>query len=250
MVESRTPNRKVAGSSLGPAGIVGGGGSECTALSPPSIPWRGALEQGTEPPTAPRALQYEWLPTAPVFTPVCVCVFTVCVCSRCVCVHGVCVCTLDGLNTEHEFRVWVTTLGRMSRHFHVFFVNKILLRDVSMICFWRNIVVSCYSCSSGAAVSIYCTAPQTFTSGRRWKTKQLLVHIDFDSIGNTVDQKLFGFPPSSKQRLCLAEEGNSGLKQLLSKWRYKNKTLAYFNSWVNYYFNVNHTPNTNRKITH
>ncbi len=37
MVESRTHNRKVASSSLGPAGIVGGG-SECTALSPPTIP--------------------------------------------------------------------------------------------------------------------------------------------------------------------------------------------------------------------
>ncbi len=26
-----------------------------------------------------------------------------------------------------------------------------------------------------------------------WVTKQLLVHIDFDSIGNTADQQLFGF---------------------------------------------------------
>ncbi len=37
MVESRTHNRKVASSSFGLAGIVGGG-SECTVLSPPSIP--------------------------------------------------------------------------------------------------------------------------------------------------------------------------------------------------------------------
>ncbi len=55
---------KAASSSLGPAGIVGGG-SECIAFSPPSIPGRGALEQGTEPPTAPRAPQHKWLPTAP-----------------------------------------------------------------------------------------------------------------------------------------------------------------------------------------
>ncbi len=40
-------------------------------------------------------------------------------CSQCVCVFTVCVCTLDGLNAEHEFRVWVTILGRMSRHFHL-----------------------------------------------------------------------------------------------------------------------------------
>ncbi len=37
MVESRTCNPKVVSLSLGPAGTVGGG-SECTALSPPSIP--------------------------------------------------------------------------------------------------------------------------------------------------------------------------------------------------------------------
>ncbi len=48
MVESRTRNPKVVSSSLGPAGILGGG-SEYPALSPPSISRRGALEQGTEP---------------------------------------------------------------------------------------------------------------------------------------------------------------------------------------------------------
>ncbi len=78
MVESRTHNRKVASLSLGPAGIVGEG-SECTALSPPSIPRRGALEQGTEPPTAPRAMYC-------------------------------CVCALGWVNLEHELRVWVTIL--------------------------------------------------------------------------------------------------------------------------------------------
>ncbi len=36
------------------------------------------------------------------------------VCSRCVCVFT----AVDGLNAEHNFRVWVTILGRMSRHFH------------------------------------------------------------------------------------------------------------------------------------
>ncbi len=37
IVEIQTYNRKVVSSSLGPAGILGGG-SECTALSSPSIP--------------------------------------------------------------------------------------------------------------------------------------------------------------------------------------------------------------------
>ncbi len=95
-----------------------------SALSPPSIPrlrsrflyllskvslftfQRDALEKGTEPPTAPQAQQHKWLPTAPgVCSLLCVCV-----CSL------MCVCTLDGINAEHEFSVWVTILGRMSHH--------------------------------------------------------------------------------------------------------------------------------------
>ncbi len=52
-----------------PAGIVGGG-SECTALSSPSIPQQGALEQGTN----PQLLQ--------------VCVHSVCMCVQCcMCEH-------------------------------------------------------------------------------------------------------------------------------------------------------------------
>ncbi len=90
----------------GPAGIVGGG-SECPALSYPQYhAWGETLEQGTEPPTAPRALQHKWLPTATG-----VCSRCVCVCSR---LTAVCVCTQDGLNAEHKFRVWVTILGHMS----------------------------------------------------------------------------------------------------------------------------------------
>ncbi len=73
------------------------------SLHPQYHDW-GVLEQGTEPPTAPRAPQHKWLPTAPG------------VCLRCVC-SLLWVCTLDGLNAEHKFRVWVTKLGHMSRHF-------------------------------------------------------------------------------------------------------------------------------------
>ncbi len=62
----------------------------------------GALEQGFEPPTAPRAPQHKWLPTA------------------------LDVCAL-GLNAEHEFRVWVTILGRMSRHFTFQTTGPVLL---------------------------------------------------------------------------------------------------------------------------
>ncbi len=46
----------------------------------------------------------------------------VCV-SLCVC-SLLCVCTLDGLNAEHKFWVWVTILGRMSRH--VALCNRLL----------------------------------------------------------------------------------------------------------------------------
>ncbi len=111
MLESRIHNRKVVSSSLGPAGIVGGG-SECPALV--EISRGGAVEQGTKPPTAPWAPQHRWLPTSPGVCSLCVCV--------CVCVYSLlCVCTLDRLNAEHKFRVWVTILGRMSRHFHCYF---------------------------------------------------------------------------------------------------------------------------------
>ncbi len=41
-----------------------------------------------------------------------VCVFTVCVVTA-VCVH------FGWVNAEHKFWVWVTILGRMSRHFHI-----------------------------------------------------------------------------------------------------------------------------------
>jgi len=41
----------------------------------------------------------------------------------CVCVHSVCVFTavcvhFGWVNAEQEFQVWVTILGRVSRHFH------------------------------------------------------------------------------------------------------------------------------------
>ncbi len=54
-----------------------------------------------------------------------------------VCVHGVCVftavcvCTLDGLNAEHKFRVWVTILGRMSHQFFTsLFTDPLLSKGV------------------------------------------------------------------------------------------------------------------------
>ncbi len=61
--------------------------------------WSETLEQGTKPPTAPRAPQQYGCPLLRV------CVYSVCE-------H------LDGLNAEHKFRVWVTILGHTSLHFH------------------------------------------------------------------------------------------------------------------------------------
>ncbi len=113
MVESRTHNRKVVSSSLGPAGIVVGG-SECPALSTPLIPrlrclWavhtHSSEHTHTEPQTAPRVSQHKWLPTAP---------------GVCVCVHGVCVhCCVCALwmgkmqSTSMGYHTWlyVTSLS-------------------------------------------------------------------------------------------------------------------------------------------
>ncbi len=94
MVESRTFNPKVVSSSLGPAGIVGGGGGECTALSPPSIHDEVPSSKAPNPRLLPgchsindcsllRVCVHVWC--------VCVCVCVVCVCV-CVCVFTVCVC--------------------------------------------------------------------------------------------------------------------------------------------------------------
>ncbi len=47
-----------------------------------------------------------------------------------VCVHGVCVhccvfvCTLDGLNAEHKFRVWVTIHGHMSHYVTIVYTHS------------------------------------------------------------------------------------------------------------------------------
>ncbi len=65
-----------------------------------------SLEQGTEPPIAPRALE-QWLPTAPGLCPQCVCSLL-----TAVCVH------LDGLNAEHQFQVWVTILDNTSHYYY------------------------------------------------------------------------------------------------------------------------------------
>ncbi len=58
------------------------------------------------PPTAPRALQHKWLATSSDLCSRRMCVFTT------VCVH------FGWVNAKHKFRVWVTILGCMSRHFH------------------------------------------------------------------------------------------------------------------------------------
>ncbi len=72
----------------------------------------GVLEQGTEPPTAPRAPQHKWLPTAPGVCSRCVCVFTVCVCVHCcVCVHfGWVKCRAQIPSMGHHTWSYVTSL--------------------------------------------------------------------------------------------------------------------------------------------
>ncbi len=92
------------------------GGSECPALSPPSIPQRGALEQGTEPLTAPQAPQH-WMPTALV------------------CVHGVCVfnavCVHFGWVKRRAQILSMGILGHMSRHWSyvtIFFSLRLLMK--------------------------------------------------------------------------------------------------------------------------
>ncbi len=87
-------------------GLSGGGVNVQRSFHLQYHDW-GNLEQGTEPPTAPRAPQHNWLPTAPG------------VCSL------LCVCALGWVNAEHEFRVWVTILG-CTFTFSLFIIFRIL----------------------------------------------------------------------------------------------------------------------------
>ncbi len=105
----RTRNLKVTSSSLR-SGRNYRWGEWMYTLSPHSIPQRGALEQGTEPPTAPWAPQHKWLPAA-------LGVFTVCVCSL-LCVCSAAVCTSGWVKCRSRIPSMVTIPGHRSRHFH------------------------------------------------------------------------------------------------------------------------------------
>ncbi len=108
-----------------------GGVNVQRSLHPQYHDW-GALEQGTEPPTAPRAPQHKWLPTAPG---VCSwCVFTA------VCVHlGWDKCRAQIPSIGHHSWPYVTSLSHLLQHpgqrpplkplLHQFGGNVILLFD-------------------------------------------------------------------------------------------------------------------------
>ncbi len=91
-LESWACNLKVAGSILAPAGIEGG---DCARHRTPNCsPGAGAMAAHCS-----------------------VCVFTVCVCSLLTAVLG----NLDGLNAEHQFRVWVTILDNASHYYYYYY---------------------------------------------------------------------------------------------------------------------------------
>ncbi len=97
----RESNPKVASSSLGPAGIVGGGWMS-SALS--TLNTTTEVRPLSKAPNPQLLLGRRSINGCPLLR---VCVFKVCVCAL------LCVCTLDGSNAEHKFRVWVTILGRL-----------------------------------------------------------------------------------------------------------------------------------------
>ncbi len=115
-LESQTRNPKVASSSLGPAGIVGGGVNVQRSLYPQYHDW-GVLEQCTEPPTPPRAPQHKWLPTCPLLW---VCVHSVCVFTA-VCVHlGWDKCRAQIPSMGHHTWSYVTSLSLSFSFYRVF----------------------------------------------------------------------------------------------------------------------------------
>ncbi len=95
-----------------------------------------ALEQGTEPPIAPRVLE-QWLPSAPD------------VCSQCVCSLLTAVCVhLDGLNAEHQFRVWVTILDNTSHYYYFYIISTC----PSCLCVSQFAVVQIWTASCAAVM--------------------------------------------------------------------------------------------------
>ncbi len=99
-VKCRTCNPKVENSSLRSGRNCRWGGVNVQRFLHPQHHNLGVLEQGTKPPTAPRAPQHKWLPTAPDVCSQCVCVFTA------VCVHFVLVkCRAQIRSMGNQFRV-------------------------------------------------------------------------------------------------------------------------------------------------
>ncbi len=105
---SRTRNPKVAGSSLRSGRYCRWGNWMYSALSSFNTTTEVPLSKAPNPQLLPGRRSINGCPLLRV------CVHGVCVCSL------LCVCTLDGINAEHKFQVWVTILGHMSRHFHFF----------------------------------------------------------------------------------------------------------------------------------
>ncbi len=94
-----------------------------------------------------------------------------------------------------------------------FFQWKTVMQTRSLIVF-LSLVLSCLwissFCISFSAKPNSCWSTLTLIVGKIWKSPRT--------------SKQFGFPCSSKQYLRSVEERNSGLKLLLSKRWYKNKT--------------------------
>ncbi len=113
-LESRTRNPKVVGSSLRSSRNCRWGEWMYSALSTLNTTTEVSLSKALNPQLLPGRRSINGCPLLRV------CVHGVCVCSL------LCVCTLDGINAEHKFRVWVTILGHMSRHFHLNYVLCLL----------------------------------------------------------------------------------------------------------------------------
>ncbi len=120
------------------------------SLHPQYHNW-GAVGQGTEPPTAPRVPQHNWLPTAPGVCSRCVCVFTA------VCVHfGWVKCRAQILSTwSYHPALSVIYLFWQSDKRLFFFLHYSHLH--SFVLFnWFALYLPCALCHFTLSISFYC----------------------------------------------------------------------------------------------
>ncbi len=135
----------------------------------------GALEQGTEPPTAPRAPQHKWLPTAPGVCSRCVWVFTA------VCVHlGWVKCRARIPSMGHHTWSYVTSLSLIhSRDARYTGTGKVPVYIIFQTVRYHNFAQFGISYAAVAKYTCRCQCfPNCCATGKMWQQNNAMDQTD------------------------------------------------------------------------